>query len=497
VSLDVVAAPGPPLDTAMRCRFAPAPSGDVHVGNVRAALYNWALARRHGGTFILRVEDTDRSRVSDEAFEAVQDVLGWVGLDWDEGPGVGGPFAPYRQSERTALYQEAAAALESQGAAYRCYCTPEELAERREQAVQASRPPGYDGRCRTLDAAQRAAFETEGRTHILRFAMPPGSTTWTDLVRGPTTFRHVDIPDFAITRSDGDPLYILAAAVDDVAMRLTHIVRGEDLVPATPRQLALYAALGHPPQHWPAFGHLPLITGEDAKPLSKRNGEVSLAYYRRSGFLPEAMLNYLALLGWSSPDGEEIFTMAEMVAAFSLDRVSRNPARFDLRKLEALNGEWIRRIPVADLTARVTPFLEAAGLPADPAVLAAAVPLAQERMTRLDQAPGLVGYLLVVEDDFVVADSEVLVAESLSMLGAAAGALEEIPEAGFTTAAVEAALRGVADALGLKPRQAFGPVRVAVTGRRVSLPLFESMEILGRQRSLGRVRAAVEDIRGY
>jgi glutamyl-tRNA synthetase len=209
------------------------------------------------------------------------------------------------------------------------------------------------------------------------------------------------------------------------------------------------------------------------------------------------MLNYLALLGWSSPDGEEIFTMAEMVAAFSLDRVSRNPARFDLRKLEALNGEWIRRIPVADLTARVTPFLEAAGLPADPAVLAAAVPLAQERMTRLDQAPGLVGYLLVVEDDFVVADSEVLVAESLSMLGAAAGALEEIPEAGFTTAAVEAALRGVADALGLKPRQAFGPVRVAVTGRRVSLPLFESMEILGRQRSLGRVRAAVEDIRGY
>jgi glutamyl-tRNA synthetase len=283
-----------------------------------------------------------------------------------------------------------------------------------------------------------------------------------------------------------------------MAMRLTHIVRGEDLVPATPRQLALYAALGYPQQAWPAFGHLPLITGEDGKPLSKRNGEVSLAYYRRTGFLPEAMLNYLALLGWSAPDGGEIFSMAEMVAAFSLDRVSRNPARFDLRKLEALNGEWIRRISVEDLTARVTPFLVEAGLPVDAAVLAAAVPLAQERMTRLDQAPGLLGYLLVAdEDDFVVTDAEVLVAESLGMLEAAARAAEDIPAEAFTADAVQEALRGAAEGLGIKPRQAFGPVRVAVTGRRVSLPLFESMEILGRDRSLGRLQAAVEDIRGW
>ncbi|MHB8340440.1 MAG: glutamate--tRNA ligase, partial [Mycobacteriales bacterium] len=264
----------PPLDATVRTRIAPAPSGDLHVGNVRAALYNWALAHRHGGTFLLRIEDTDRSRATNEAAAALQEVLRWVGLGWDEGPGIGGPHAPYRASERLELYAAAAAHLERSGAVYRCYCTAEELAERRAAAAAAGRPPGYDGRCRLLTSADRDGFEAAGRSHVLRFAVPAGSTTWHDLVRGPITIRHEDIPDFTITRGDGHPLYVLATAVDDAAMGVTHVVRGEDLIAATPRQLALYQALGHPRERWPAFGHLPLIVGEDGKPLSKRRGDV-------------------------------------------------------------------------------------------------------------------------------------------------------------------------------------------------------------------------------
>ncbi len=348
----------PPLDASMRTRFAPAPSGDLHVGNLRTALYSWSLARRHGGTFLLRVEDTDRSRVSDEAFAAALDVLRWMGIDYDEGPDVGGPHAPYRQSERLGVYAEAAGRLESDGAAYPCYCTPAELAERREQAKRENRPPGYDGRCRSLTAEQRAAFEAEGRTSVLRFRMPDGSTTWNDLVRGEITIDHANVPDFALTRSDGHPLYLLAAGVDDVAMGLTHIVRGEDLVTATPRQLALYAALGHPQERWPAFAHLPLIVGNDNAPLSKRNGEVSIAWYRREGFLPEAMVNYLALLGWSPGGDREFFGVDVLHTEFDLSRVSRNPARFDLKKLEAVNGDWIRSLSEEDLAGRILPFLE-------------------------------------------------------------------------------------------------------------------------------------------
>jgi glutamyl-tRNA synthetase len=348
----------PPLDGAMRTRFAPAPSGDLHVGNVRTALYSWSLARRYGGTFLLRVEDTDRSRVSDEAFEAALDVLRWMGIDYDEGPDVGGAHAPYRQSERLKVYADAAARLQSDGAAYPCYCTPAELAERREQARRENRPPGYDGRCRTLTDEQRDAFEAEGRTSVLRFRMPDGSTTWNDLVRGEITIDHANVPDFALTRSDGHPLYLLAAGVDDVAMELTHIVRGEDLVTATPRQLALYAALGYPQERWPAFAHLPLIVGNDNAPLSKRNGEVSIAWYRRQGFLPEAMVNYLALLGWSPGGDREFFGVDVLHAEFDLARVSRNPARFDVKKLEAINGDWIRSLDEADLAGRILPFLE-------------------------------------------------------------------------------------------------------------------------------------------
>jgi glutamyl-tRNA synthetase len=482
----------PPLDASMRCRIAPAPSGDLHVGNIRTALYNWALSRRHAGTFVLRVEDTDRSRVSDEAFAAAQDILRWMGLDWDEGPGVGGPFAPYRQSERLAWYGEAGDELERTRAAYRCFCTPAELAQRREQALRAGRPPGYDGRCRSLSDEQRAAFEAEPRTWVLRFRMPPGATTWDDLVRGEITIEHSQIPDFALTRSDGHPLYLLAAAVDDVAMGMTHIIRGEDLVAATPRQLALYAALGHPQERWPAFGHVPLIVGSDNAPLSKRNGEVSIAWYREHGFLPEGMVNYLSLLGWSPGGDREVFDSRVLVAEFSVDRVSRNPARFDLRKLEALNGDHIRALDEAELARRLAPVLAGAGLSASSALLRAAVPLVQTRMSRLTEAIDLLRFLFVDEGDFEIEEP----ARAKALGDPAGGVLRAVGEAfgalsGWQAAALEITLWSVGERLGLNKRMVSAPVRVAVTGRTVSPPLFESMVLLGRERTLARLAAAV------
>ncbi len=481
----------PPLDASMRTRFAPAPSGDLHVGNIRTALYSWSLARRHGGTFLLRVEDTDRSRVSDEAFDAALDVLRWMGIDYDEGPGIGGPYAPYRQSERLDVYAEAAARLETSGAAYRCYCTPAELAERREQARKEKRPPGYDGRCRSLTDEEKAAFEAEGRTTVLRFRMPDGSTTWNDLVRGEITIDHANVPDFALTRSDGHPLYLLAAGVDDVAMGLTHIVRGEDLVTATPRQLAIYAALGHPQDKWPAFAHLPLIVGSDNAPLSKRNGEVSIAWYRREGFLPEAMVNYLSLLGWSPGGDREFFGVDVLHTEFDLSRVSRNPARFDIKKLEAINGDWIRKLDEADLAGRLTAQLDAAGIPVDQDLLAKTIPLVQTRMNRLTEAPGLLRFFFVDEGEFAVEEAAATKGfgeGSAAVLLAVTEALEAVPE--WTTEPIEAAVWGVGEALGLNKRKTAAPVRVAVTGRLISPPLFESMELLGREVCLGRLRRA-------
>ncbi|MDQ6651077.1 MAG: glutamate--tRNA ligase [Actinomycetota bacterium] len=482
-------------DRPVRVRFAPAPSGDLHVGNVRTALYNWAFARGQGGSFVFRVEDTDRSRVTDESYSAALDVLRWLALDWDEGPEKGGPHAPYRQSERLEIYARVAAQLQEQGAVYPCYCTQEEV---RERAAAAHRPPGYDGHCRELTPDQLAAFQAEDRRPVLRFRMPPGETTFTDLVRGEVTVDHSTISDFALTRGGGHPLYMLAASVDDVLMKITHIIRGEDLLSSVPRQLALYAAMGVAPQDVPQFGHLPLITGADSKPLSKRHGEVSLAYYRREGFTPEAMVNYLALLGWSLDADHDLFTLDELVSAFRLDRVSHNPARFDLKKLEAINGDKIRELGVEDLTARVLPFLQQAGLVDTPttaeqaAALVDAVPLLQTRIRRLTDAVGLLGFLFVDDDRFVLDEADAaktFVEGTAHQLAAAADALQGLTE--WTAGAIEAALRAaLVEGLGLKPKVAFTPLYVAVTGRRVGLPIFDSMAMVGRDRSLRRIRAA-------
>jgi glutamyl-tRNA synthetase len=477
------------MTTTVRVRLAPAPSGSLHVGNARSALYNWLFARRHGGVFVLRIEDTDRKRVSDEAYAAVLEDLMWLGLRWDEGPEVGGDFGPYRQSERLGRYRAAAGDLLSKGRAYRCYCTAEELAERRKLAQAAKRPPGYDGHCRDLTEAERAAYEREGRLFAVRFRVPEGRTVaFEDLVRGTVSTHTAQIPDFVILRSEGSPTYMLAATVDDVAMDITHIIRGEDLLPATPRQLLMREAMEV--SEVPVFGHLPLLVGADGKPLSKRWGDVAVAAYRQQGFLPEAMVNYLALLGWSYDDRTNIFSVDELIERFSLERVAKNPATFDVDKLEWLNGHYIRRKSTSDLAEALVPFCVAAGIPADTeqgrATLRAVAPLLVERLKRLTEAPPMVRFLF----------QEVTPEERAStVLEGQRGYLVEVTQAlagleKWTSAAVEEALRELAARRELKPKQAFQPIRAAVTGTLVSPPLFESLEILGKEKTLARLIAA-------
>ena len=482
----------------VRVRFAPSPSGDLHVGNIRTALYDWAFARSTGGTFVLRIEDTDQSRVKPEYIDSALDTLRWLGLDWDEGPGAGGVFGPYLQSERLDIYAEWAGRFLKEGHAYHCYCSQAELDGRREAARKAGGPSGYDGHCRDLTAAQVAAYQAEGRQPAVRFRMPDGSTTFTDLVRGEVTFDHAHVPDFVLARADGAPLYTLAVAVDDVLMKITHVVRGEDLLSSTPRQIAVYQAMGVPEAQFPVFAHLPYVLGKDGQRLSKRNGVVSVNWYRGQGFLPEAMCNYLALLGWSPGENRESFTMAEMASEFDLARVNKNSAQFDVRKLESINGDKIRALEPADFVNRITPFLAGTGLVADPPAaadaerIAAAAPLIQERIATLAEAAGMLGFLFADEAEFSIDEdaARLLTAEAEPALAAAENALSGLEV--WTAEVIELSLRtALVEGLGLKPRVAFGgAVRVAVTGRRAGPPLFESIELLGRDRALGRLARA-------
>ena len=482
-------------------RFAPSPSGDLHVGNVRTALYDWAFARHTGGVFVLRIEDTDQSRVLPAYIDSALDTLRWLGLDWDEGPEVGGRYGPYLQSQRMAIYSDWVAKFLESGHAYWCYCTPEELAERRAAARAGSGgPSGYDRHCRHLSPEQVAAYRAEGRRPVVRLQMPDGSTTFTDLVRGEITIDNEHVPDFVLARADGSPLYTLAVAVDDVLMKMTHIVRGDDLLSSTPRQLAVYRAMGVPESEFPVFAHLPFVLGFKREKLGKRYGAASISYYRDQGFLPEALCNYLALLGWSPGDNRESFTLDEMAAEFDLARVNKNPAQFDVRKLEAINGDKIRALDPADFVQRIIPFLHRARLVGDPpsaaeaAVIAAAAPLIQGRISKLTEAPAMLGFLLVDETAFAVDPEDgarslgpdaapVLKAAHDALAGLGSWTYEEIRNV------LEAAL---VEGLGLKPRAAFaGALRVAITGRRVGPPLFESIELLGRERTLARLARAL------
>ena len=468
----------------------------------RTALFSWAFARHHKGTFVFRIEDTDISRDSEESYETLIDVMRWLGLDWDEGPEVGGPHGPYRQSERMDIYADVAAKLLAAGTAYHCYCTAAELEHRRDAARAAGRPSGYDGQCRTLTDEDKAVFEAEDRPSVTRFRMPDHDVTFTDLVRGEITFGAENVQDYVLVRANGHPLYTLTNPTDDALMGITHVLRGEDLLSSTPRQIALYEAfakIGVGGGFTPEFAHLPYVTGAGNKKLSKRDPESNLLGYRDQGFLPEGLLNYLALLGWSIADDRDVFSIPEMVEAFEIGRVNPNPARFDLRKCEAINGSHVRELAVDDLQKRLVPFFQKAGLITDPPtagqleMLTEATPLVHERMTLLPEAVDMLRFLFIADKDFSIDQSDR--AKNLNEAGittvrAAREALEKLTS--WDTESIQAALRDtLVERLGLKPRLAFGPVRVAITGSRISPPLFESLELLGRDKSLARLAAAL------
>ena len=483
----------------VRVRFCPSPTGIPHVGMVRTALFNWAYARHTGGTFVFRIEDTDAARDSEESYAALLEALRWLGLDWDEGPEVGGPHEPYRQSQRTELYRDVLARLLDSGEAYLAYSTPEEVEARH---VAAGRNPklGYDNYDRDLTDEQRAAFAAEGRNAVMRLRMPDEDISWHDLVRGTTTFAAGTVPDFALTRATGEPLYTLVNPVDDALMKITHVLRGEDLLPSTPRQIALYQALIRigVADRVPEFAHLPPVLGEGTKKLSKRDPESNLFLHRDRGFLPEGLLNYLALLGWGIAQDRDIFTLDEMVAAFDVVDVNSNPARFDQKKADAINAEHIRRLDEAEFAARLRAYFDAHGHDTglDDAGFATAAQLVQTRIVVLSDGWSLLKFF---DDDAYELDPKAaakeLGPEAAPVLAAAITALDAVAQ--WSTPAIEEALKAaLLEGLELKPRKAFGPIRVAVTGSTISPPLFESLELLGRDRSLQRLRGAHEQAGG-
>jgi len=465
------------------------------VGNIRTALFDWAYARHTGGQFIFRIEDTDTDRVTDEYIQAAIDTLKWLGLTWDEGPEVGGPYGPYLQSQRLDIYAEWAGKFLANGDAYHCYCSSEELEERREAQRKANVAPGYDGKCRAISADDLTKYQSEGRKPVLRMRMPDGSTTFTDSIRGDVTFDHNFVPDFVLVRGDGSPLYTLAVAVDDVLMKVTHVLRGEDLLSSTPRQIRVYQAMGIKAEDFPIFAHLPFVMGQDNAKLSKRNGEVSIAWYRDRGFLPEAICNYLALLGWSPGEDRENVTMQELTELFTVERVHSSPARFDMKKLEAINGDKIRLLTLDDLLSRSLPFLIKGGVitgtDSEIAIVKTALPIIHERIATLAEVVPMLRFLFA-QNFAIEADSLPKVADEISqeILNKSLEVLT--PLTTWNHDSIEAALRAaLIEGMALKPRIAFGAVRIAVTGSHISPPLFESMELLGADASLLRIKAAI------
>lgn len=477
----------------VRVRFCPSPTGTPHVGLVRTALFNWAYARHTGGTFVFRIEDTDAARDSEESYAAILEALRWLGLDWDEGPEIGGPHEPYRQSQRGEHYRDVITRLLDAGEAYLAYSTPEEV-EARHLAAGRNPKLGYDNFDRDLTDAQRAAYEADGRKPVLRLRMPDEDITFHDLVRGQTTFAAGTVPDFALTRATGEPLYTLVNPVDDAMMKITHVLRGEDLMPSTPRQIALHRALIRVGvgEAVPQYAHLPTVLGEGTKKLSKRDPQSNLFLHRERGFLPEGLLNYLALLGWSIADDRDVFSLQEMVSVFDVVDVNSSPARFDQKKADAINAEHIRLLDVDEFTRRLADYFATHGHDTglDAAGFATAAELVQTRIVVLSEAWQLLKFF--DESSYGIDDkagAKELGPDAVPVLDAALGALEGV--ARWTAVDIEGALKGsLIEGLGLKPRKAFGPIRVAVTGATISPPLYESMELLGRERSLARLREA-------
>jgi glutamyl-tRNA synthetase len=479
----------------VRVRFCPSPTGTPHVGLVRTALFNWAYARHTGGTFVFRIEDTDAERDSEESFEMILDGLRWLGLNWDEGVGVGGPHEPYRQSERSDIYLDVIAKLKASGHVYESFLTGEELDERNKangRAVQL----GYDNSERELSEEQKAAYKAAGRTPALRLRVPDVDITFNDLVRGEITFPAGSFPDFVVVRPNGQPLYTLVNPVDDALMGITHVLRGEDLLSSTPRQIALYNAMFEAgiTKFIPQFGHLPFVMGEGNKKLSKRDPESNLFHHRDRGFIPEGLLNYLALLGWSISADRDVFSLEEMIAAFDVKDVNPNPARFDQKKADSINASHLRLLTVDDFANRIVRYLQDAGVvskevtASEQAILSAAAPLIQERIVVLSEAVPMLSFLFTTADKIVVEEDAKagLPSDSKEITLAAISVLEEIDD--FKTETIQAALtQKLIEELAHKPRNAFGPLRTAISGKRISPPLFESMEILGKAETLERL----------
>ncbi len=480
------------MASPVRVRFAPSPTGYLHVGGARTALFNYLFARRHGGTFVLRIEDTDQERNVEEALGGILDGLRWLGLRWDEGPEVGGPHPPYFQSKRLPAYAEAAERLLAEGKAYRCFCNPEDLKRKREEAMARSEPPKYDRTCHRLPAGDAEARAGNGEPFALRFLMPEGETSWDDEVRGTVTFQNATLDDLVILRGDRHPTYNFAAVVDDSAMRITHVLRGDDHISNTPRQIQIYAALGLTP---PRFGHLPMILGPDGTRLSKRHGAVSVTAFRDEGILPQAMVNFLALLGWAFDGEREMFTMDELAAVFSLDRVSKNPAIFNYEKLDWMNGEYFRALPLAVRADMVEAHLrETRELPEsafqDRRFLERAVEAVGDRMKRPRQFLEYAGYLYVDRVEPSPEPWAELIAKPLAAvrLKKLATALAEVEP--FEHDAIEKATRGVAVSEAVKAGEVIMPARIALTGKKVSPGIFDVMLLLGRERTVERLRHA-------
>ncbi len=507
---------------SVRVRFAPSPTGIPHVGNMRTALFNWLFARHHGGSFIVRIEDTDVARKVKGAEEAILDSLRWLGLDWDEGPGVGGDYGPYFQSQRLEIYRGVAQRLVEQGFAYFCYCSPERLEEMRREQVKRKEPPGYDRRCRDLSEKEQAALEAQGSTPVVRFKVPlERKIEFHDLIRGTVVFEAATIDDFVLLKSDGYPTYHLANVVDDHLMKVSHVLRADEWLSSTPRHILLYEALGYEP---PKFAHLPMILGPDRAKLSKRHGATSIIEYRDQGYLPEAMMNFLALLGWSLDDKTELMSREELVQNFSIERIGKTGAIFSQEKLAWMNGVYMRRLSTEEMVERVMPFLKK-GLaqtvqrPISRGYVRQIVPLIQERIRVLGEVCELADFFFVDELDYRPVDLylgmglgaveqrllEVEPGERYTgplpygaqkapiALRTALEKLKALPT--FDASSLEDVLRPLAAELELKAGELFGLLRVAVTGRTAAPPLFETMAVLGRERCLRRIEGALGRLR--
>jgi len=478
-------------DQPVRVRIAPSPTGYFHVGSARTALFNWLFARHHGGRFIVRIEDTDRTRLHPDAVSDAAASLRWLGLDWDEGPEVGGDYGPYCQSERLPLYQQYAERLVADGQAYRCYCSAERLEALREEQRREKREIGYDRHCRTLTAAERAEREAEGITPVIRLKAPlEGQSTFHDLLYGTITVDNATLDDLVLLKSDGFPTYHLANVVDDHLMAISHIMRGDEWLPSVPKHVLLYEAFG-----WerPVYAHLPLILAPSGQgKLSKRHGGVEIREFRRQGYLPEAMVNYLARLGWSFDDKTEIFTREELVRAFDLPGVNSSPARFSYERLEWLNGFYIRQMPAAELAERLVPYMSEAGIIVTAAEMQPLVPLVQERLRKLSEVPSWTDFFFqepAVSQQLLVS-GKVSAEQALAVLHRSRDLLAGLPD--FAPEALEPPLRVLADELGLKAGQLLGVLRAAATGKTVTPPLFETLAVLGPAKTLARLDRAAE-----